>query len=277
MGDKQVKDDRKTHFLNRIRSSVLICGLGFFTACAVTSHSKNPKLADGHPTRRPALAQKHFEDGRGFVKKGDHTNAVVAFQKASKADPRFGLAYLEWASSLIFVSEDQPAIAKVLKQAADLLPTNPRARTLYGQVLLRTAKHSEAIVQLNEALRLKPSLVEPRLDLAEVFQEKGKLLEAKVQLEKVLSARADHLQARVRLGQLFAQMERYHAAAKQIEIAAEQTGASAALYRRAAKFYATAGNAEKARYLRMQADKIDPPARSRSYRPLRKARRFKGS
>lgn len=276
MGKNQVKDAGLHSFSHQSQALILLACLGFVQACASPSNGSSVQVARPQKQRQPLTAKKHFDEGLRQKNAGDHGQAAALFENATRADPLFGLAFLEWGHSLLLHSDDQASIVRVLKQAIELLPKNPRARIYYGQVLGRLGRWSDSIVQLEKALSLRPTLTAPRLDLAEAFQQIGQVHSAQRQLEGLLASRPRHIQARVRLGQLFAGMKRFHAAAKQIEIAAKQSQASAALYRRAAQFYATAGEDEKARHLRVRADEIDPPTRSREYRPLRK-RKVKGS
>lgn len=278
MGEEQVKDVLSRKFFWSTALVSLLTSSQFLSACTYLTPPPSSVLTPPkQATRQPVSGTQFFHEGLKFAKNGQHDKAVAAYEKACKADPKLGVAYLEWAGSLLYVSDDHALVARLLKQAVDLLRQNPRARVYYGQALMRLKKDSEAIVQLDKALTLRPSLIEPRIDLGELFERGGKFEKARSQLEKVIVMQPTHVQARVRLGQLFASQNHFLQAAQHIEQAALQTKRSAALYRRAAKFYASAGQSEDARRLRAKADQIDPPIRGRNLRPLRKARRFKGS
>jgi tetratricopeptide (TPR) repeat protein len=278
VGEEQVKHALTTGFFGPKRAAAHILSLCMLGGCAFSQSPTSSSVSiKKMPVRRPVSAAKLFEAGMGLSKQGDHEKAVSAFEKATKADPKLGVAYLEWASSLLYVQDDHERIAKLLKQAVTLLPGNPRAHAHYGQALARTNREREALVHWKKALELRPSLVQPRLDMADILERKGHSAQALAQLEHVVRMKPKHVQARVRLGQLLATQNKFLQAAHHLEKAAVQTLRSAALYRRAAQFYASAGQMEDARRMRAQADKIDPPRRGRNLRPLRKARRFKGS
>ena len=50
-------------------------------------------------------ALRFYEEGRNYLDRGMHDQAVIAFRRASELDPRFALAYLWLAQSLRMLGE----------------------------------------------------------------------------------------------------------------------------------------------------------------------------
>jgi len=252
-----------------ILAGVLVALLGGAVSCA----SSTP----GEPTpafrRDVAVGQRWYETGVGFAKRNQHEKAINAFANALRNDPMHGLAHLEKAESHLFVDADAAVIRDHLLTAVELLPQNPRAYQRLGEAMAAVGDEDAAIRHWRTALSLRPGLVDARLQLATMLVGTGALDEAREHLEKAVRQEPKNVRARVRLGEVLETASRPGDAARQIEFAAQMVGRSAALYRRAAKLYESAGEDPQARRLRRKADEIDPPPPARDYRPLRRARR----
>lgn len=241
------------------------------TACAAPPR---PPVAPPAP-RKSQVARIHYEAGQKLFGQGDYLSAIESYQRAIDADERFGLAYLDMAEARLYVDGDYAAMRVLLEKAVALLPSSPRAHSRLADVLLALDEVEPAIERWRYALSLRPSMVESRLQLATALARLGKIDKARRQLEEAVRWAPRNVQARVRLGQIYADARRFGDAAVQVEIAAEVGGRSAALYRRAATFYDSAGRGDLAVKLRGKADVIDPPAKQRRFRPLKKRKRRK--
>lgn len=248
-----------------IVSALLVIQLG----CAGTTSSA-PTAAF---KRDIAVGQRWYETGLTFAKRNQHDKAINAFASALRNDPMHGLAHLEKAESHLFADADPATIQRHLEDAVALLPRNPRAHHRLAAALAAVGDEDGALRHWRQAVALRPTMIEARLQLATLLLGTGALAEAQQHLEEAVAQQPENVQARVRLGQVLERAARPQDAARQLEIAAAAAGSSAALYRRAAALYETAGDGPQAIKLRRKADELDPPPAARKYRQLRKARR----
>ena len=247
---------------------IIVLFVLFSVGCASQTPTVKPKL----PSRNPAVAYDLFEKGRQLSVEGNHEEAIKIYEQALQVDPKLAIAAFEQAVSLFYVGQDFSKMKPLLAFAVEAFPNNPRARLYYGRVLANLNRIQLAQQQLKKSFELRPDFVEPRMELAEVYERNGQYPAAQEQLEAVLKKHPAKLQARIRLAELHARQTKYEEAAREIERAAVQAGRSAALYRKAAKWYSSAGKSIEAQRMETTADEIDPPRKQRDLRPLRKAR-----
>ena len=263
---EQVKAEFERGFFKPTRFIVLATSL-----CA-SCVSSTPTIESKKPRRNPAVAYDLFEKARKLSVEGNHEEAIKIYEQARQVDPKLQIAAFEQAVSLFYIGQDFTKMEPLLASAVQAFPNNPRARLYYGRVLANLGRAQQAKVQLQKAVELRPDFMEPRMELADALEKEGEFASAQKQLEAVLQKNPLDLQARIRLAELHARQKNFASAAKEIERAAVQTGRSAALFRKAAKWYGSAGKAQEAVRMEKYADKIDPPRKQRELRPLRKAR-----
>ena len=247
-------------------------GIILVAALCASCASPAATTLEKKPRRNPAVAYDLFKKARKLSVEGNHEEAIKIFDQARQVDPKLTIAGFEQAISLYYIGQDFSQMEPLLASAVQAFPNNPRARLYYGRVLAKLERSDQAKVHWQKAIALRPDFVEPRKELADLLEVEGKLPAAQEQLEAVLTKHPLDLQARIRLAELHARQKKFDAAAREIERAAVQAGRSAALFRKAAKWYSSAGESQRALEMGKLADKIDPPRKQRDLRPLRKAR-----
>jgi len=259
----------KAHFE---RGFFKLGGIILVTAFCASCASSTALTLENKPRRNPAVAYDLFKKARKLSVEGNHEEAIKIFDQARQVDPKLTIAALEQAISLYHIGQDFLRMDPLLASAVQAFPNNPRARLYYGRVLSKLKRFNQAKIHWRKAIDLRPDFVEPRKELADLLEAEGTFPAAQEQLEAVLTKHPLDLQARIRLAELYARQKKFESAAIEIERAAVQAGRSAALFRKAAKWYSSAGEPQKASEMGRWADKIDPPRKQRDLRPLRKAR-----
>lgn len=247
--------------------------LGCVLACA-SGPAESPSPTPPPPAR-PRLGAQSYErlkEGIAHQREGRHLDAVSAFEAALEADDENGLAYLHRAESQLVLDQPIEAVLVGLERAVNLLPENPRAHHNYAEALSLSGESREAARHWRRAIELRPDVPEARLGLSQVLEAGGDLDGARVQLEAAATLDPRNIMIRVRLANVLEKLSAFPAAASHAKSAAELSGASAPLYRRAAELHERAGNSGEARKLRAVADHLDPPPKQRNLRELREAR-----
>jgi tetratricopeptide (TPR) repeat protein len=119
------------------------------------------------------------------------------------------------------------------------------------------------------ALALDPTIPATRIELAAELLNASAYADAHAELLQI--ERRD-VRARTLMAAALEGLGKLRAAADELARAADETGTSAVLYRRAAALYLRAGDEERAGVLLTRADELDPPPEQREMRQLREAR-----
>src|SRR5579864_2822530 len=84
-------------------------------------------------------AQHSVEQGNKFYNKGKYREAVIMYQRALKADLRFGEAYYRMALADLKLGGYGEAV-RMLRRAVELQPTNADAMTQLANLMLLSAR-----------------------------------------------------------------------------------------------------------------------------------------
>lgn len=192
---------------------------------------------------------------------------------ALQSDPSHGLTHLFKAESHLYTDNDVEAMRKHLSLAILLLPNNPRAHRLFGDLSGDNGAPDAALRHWKCALDRKPNMHQAHLRLAQHHYTQRELDQAQQHLNPLLKQPKLSVRVLVLASDIYAAQDKLLEAAQHMERAAQTAGASAALLRRAANLYDRANSPLSARRVRGRADAIDPPKEQRKMRPLRKRRR----
>jgi adenylate cyclase len=106
----------------------------------------------------PSIAMAHQADGLVHRAKGEHQQALDAFDRAIYLDRNFSRAYAQKANQLVMVGRAQEAPPLVLKAIA-LSPRDPILGVFYwiiGRAYFVMANYNDAIIWLRKSVELTP-------------------------------------------------------------------------------------------------------------------------
>ncbi len=107
-------------------------------------------------------------------------------EKAVALGARSSEAYFYLAESLLYTSPDRiDAAQKNVRQAVALAPDDPWVRALAGRIAFEKKEYGTAVEQLQQAIRLRPSLVQAHYVLAQTYKALGRVEESREQLDQV--------------------------------------------------------------------------------------------
>jgi tetratricopeptide (TPR) repeat protein len=140
----------------------------------------------------PIVGRDEFYRGLGalLVNQADFEGAVAAYTQRIEANPNSGEAHRQLGEIYFLQGRDELALAEFLA-ATWLDPRDAKAYAATGQVQGRLLKYADAVVSLERALALDPSLREARYALGTSLMRLGKTEEAKRTLEMFQQQQAD--------------------------------------------------------------------------------------
>ena len=158
-------------------------------AAALRSRLGVPDAPRPAPDREAASleAARAYEEGRLSLARGDEIHAAPAFERAAQLDPRFAAAYERLAQTQQALGFEEKALAAG-ERALQLAGSRPSrlAYRVRARVALLKGKPEEAEKSYAELVRLYPSDVEPRLDLAAAQAAQGHSAAAVATLQKAV-------------------------------------------------------------------------------------------
>jgi len=109
----------------------------------------------------------HYHLALAHSRVGDPSGAEVEYRKTLEMNPRFDEAWNN-LGLLLAARGDRPGALEALNRAVELAPVSSRQRPLVNlaRLLSRTGRAEEARARLEEAIRLAPSDLSPRMALA---------------------------------------------------------------------------------------------------------------
>ncbi len=124
----------------------------------------------------PTVAAAHLADGFIRRAKGEHQEALDAFDRAVQLDPNSARAYAQKANQLVMVGRPKEAPPLVLKAIA-LSPRDPYAGTFYwviGRAYFVMQNYDDAIVWLRKAVEVRPNVWYSRAYLLAAYAHLGR-------------------------------------------------------------------------------------------------------
>jgi tetratricopeptide (TPR) repeat protein len=123
--------------------------------------------------KEPADAQAHADLGAAYFATGNLEGAEKEFQQALRLNPKSAATLLGQANLLLRRGEEEQAI-QVLRQVVLLAPTAHEPRFLLGSAYNRLSRFAEAVVELENAIRLGAAEPEVYYHLARAYGGSGR-------------------------------------------------------------------------------------------------------
>ena len=123
------------------------------------------------PAEGPAAqtyAEKLSEEGGQFLDNDQNEKAVERYDRAIKADPKLPAAYAGRAMALIYLSENERALAD-LKTLEALQPNNAGMFQARGLMAQNAGRHKEAVNHYTRSLEIFPSNIFPLMQRAQAY------------------------------------------------------------------------------------------------------------
>ncbi len=182
---------------------------------------------------RPRSHTEGFErlmaSGRGYLEKGDATNAVRFYRQAVKAAPESIDAHLNLANAFL-LADDNEGAAGECQRAIELDPNEPAAYYLAGCAYLRQNQVEKAVQAFQQSQRIDPAVDALAFELGLAHERAGHTEEAIQQFETLLQFQPDHPSAHYQLSRLYQRAGRAADAAAQLakhqELQAKNPGGS---------------------------------------------------
>ena len=103
--------------------------------------------------------------GEANLRGGDNEQAIEAFKSAIRNNQRKGLYFKELAIAFDYIGKHKEAI-ECLKKAKELGKNDTITNTIWGKILIKQQRISDAILHLEEALKLNSSNLLAKYNLA---------------------------------------------------------------------------------------------------------------
>jgi tetratricopeptide (TPR) repeat protein len=137
----------------------------------------------------PSSAEVHYEVGELLAGLGRYQEAKPYYEDAIRIDPSFVEAYCSMGDSLVRNGEYQAAFEKFLA-ARSLDDRNLRAARGIGQSLNRLQRYSEAVAELEKAIRVLPADSQLFFELSQAYTRLGNQAKAKEAVDTFEQLRA---------------------------------------------------------------------------------------
>jgi len=137
--------------------------------------------------------------GIGYTHVGRYADAEELFQQALAAKPLWGDSHFNHALLLQKIGR-MPQALQEFKAGVTLAPLNGAAHRWYGEALLETSQLDEAVVQLQQAVKLESTL-ESMHDLVNAYARQGRYEETEPVLRRIIAKFPIDTSAHLQLGQ----------------------------------------------------------------------------
>jgi len=172
---------------------------------------------------------QQFNVASDLTEKGQHQQAIAAWQKALSLNDADDRAHNSYAVSLLAAGRVEEAIPH-FEKALLLNPEYEEAHTSLGAALMGQGRMDEAIAEYRRAIDLDPENAEGRSNLGVALARSGRPAEAVEQLEKAVALDPEYLAARANLGGALLQKGDARAALPHLEKAVALAPQSAPLH-----------------------------------------------
>jgi tetratricopeptide (TPR) repeat protein len=145
-----------------------------------------------------------------------------------------------------------------LEEAIRIDPDYPDAHNNYGIALAKLERWDLAVAQYETALRLEPGAPSALVNLGNALLHLGRIREAESCFREVLSKNPESADARLGLGSVLGRQDRPAEALEQLELASRRTSRSAATLTARGELLGRLGRVAEAMECLQEAVKIDP-------------------
>ena len=198
---------------------VLVVALAVLALCAVLLSRRGPTEA----------FERLMASGRGYLEKGEATNAIRFYEQAVKAAPESIDARLNLANAYLLADDNEGVLAQC-QRAIELDQNEPAAYYLAGCAYLRQNQAEKAVQAFQQSQRLDPAVDALAFELGLALAQAGHTEEAIQQFETLLQFAPAHPSAHYQLSRLYQRVGRAAEAAAQLaahqELQAKNPGVS---------------------------------------------------
>ena len=113
-----------------------------------------------------------------YVKQGRRDEAITIYNHLTQIDSTNSREYYANISNAYLKGLDFEASTKAAKQVVAHSPRNPEGHQLLAQIAKESANYEQAIDSYKQAIRLRPEIIENRIELAAIYNLSGKHREA---------------------------------------------------------------------------------------------------
>ena len=165
--------------------------------------------------KKPDDAAVHFQLGYAYTAMQKLDDAKLQYQKAIELNPKMSEAYLNLGLALL--DSDPKAAIAPLQKAAELLPTQPRAKFALGVANERSGNAAQAVEQYRAAEKLDDHDFETHFALGRTLLNSGHPAEAEPEFRAALALKNDSLPSRLGLAKSLAAQKQSDAAAQELD------------------------------------------------------------
>jgi tetratricopeptide (TPR) repeat protein len=166
--------------------------------------------------KRLTEAQRYFDQGQVYARRGQFDDADVELSRAIGLDPDFADAWLRLGA--LRLENDQPAAAlEVLQHLALQRPGYPEVHNLIGEAWLQIGHHDSALVAFGTSLVSNPSSVAAHIGSGRAHFAEKRFTEAQTEFRRALDLNPDEHEGYYFLGLVYAHQGRTREAVSSIE------------------------------------------------------------
>ncbi|HEX4646142.1 MAG TPA: tetratricopeptide repeat protein, partial [Verrucomicrobiae bacterium] len=169
---------------------------------------------------RPARESDRFTHltavGKGYLEKGDATNAITAYSEVVKLAPESVDARLNLANAYL-LANDNPKAIEQCRQALALDHNSAAAYYLMGCAYLRQNQAEPAVQAFQQSQKIDPAVTALNFQLGLAQERLGHLDDAVHEFETVVQFEPEHPSAHYRLSQLYQRAGRTADAARELQ------------------------------------------------------------
>ena len=145
--------------------------------------------------------------GRGYLEKGDATNALAVYTKAVALVPESIDAHLDLANANLLAGNNQ-AVLNECRRTIELDHSNPAAYYLMGCAHLHLNQVEQAVQSFQESQKIDPAVTALNFQLGLAQERLGHLDEAIQEFETVIQFEPEHPSAHYQLNRLYQRANR---------------------------------------------------------------------
>ncbi len=139
-----------------------------------------------HPTDK----RVHSQIGNYYLSIGDDTTALQHFTQSVKLDKNYAPAYNNIGYANITLGKYADAEA-AFKTYIKLIPKNPNPYDSYAELLMKTGKYDESIIQYNKALATDPTFLNSYRGMGNDYAYKGDYTKAQESYQRMFDKATD--------------------------------------------------------------------------------------
>jgi Flp pilus assembly protein TadD len=216
----------------------------------------------------PGQGEVYFLLGQAYHQSDDIVQALYAFANAVNLSPELATQYADEINAVAqqglvmgqdaLDAGDLTTAAKMIGSVTLLLPEEPRAHFLLGNIFNETNQFAQAIQEYQTVLRLDPDSSSALTNMGVVYYKTNDLEAAVQQYEAALEIEPDDAETRYLLGAAYVQMEQLEQGKAEFEAALELDSQMAPPYIGLGNIYLLQGDLESALETLGQAVALSP-------------------